>query len=145
MTYWRRCSTLWKPPSHGRRLRVRPVRSPGTADIWCCDAASSGGRMSLSSWLFGGKKKSFHRAISRLSGEVLVGGWTDSTESLAARSQLMRLGNPPHTLPLAAFIPQQKPHTVSFIRPPQGCRTSLVPSGLRVPAVVTSAAAHRIS
>lgn len=57
MTYWRRCSTLWKPPSHGRRLRVRPVRSPGTADIWCCDAASSGGRMSLSSWLFGGKKR----------------------------------------------------------------------------------------
>lgn len=63
LTYWCRCSTLWKRPSHGRRLRVRPVRSPGT-DIWCCAAVSSRGRMSLSSWLLG---ESFYRDISRIS------------------------------------------------------------------------------
>lgn len=68
MTYWCRCSRLWKPPSHGRRLRVRPVRSPGTADIWCCAAVSSGGRMPRSSWLL---EESFHRHISRISSVVL--------------------------------------------------------------------------
>lgn len=51
LTYWCNCSTLWKRPSHGRRLPVRPVRSPGTEDIWCSAAVSSRGRMSLSSWL----------------------------------------------------------------------------------------------
>lgn len=67
MTYWRRCSTLWKPPSHGRRLRVRPVRSPGTEDIWCCDAASSRGRMSLSSWLLEEKLSQSHQPALRRS------------------------------------------------------------------------------
>lgn len=132
LTYWCHCSTLWRRPSHGRRLPVRPARSPGTEDIWCCAAVSSRGRMSRSSWILG---ESFYRDISWISSVVLRRG-TDPTESLPARSQLMRLGYPPHTLPLVAFIPQ-KPRRDPVYQALNGAGPRSSGLCLWVPAVLT--------
>lgn len=131
LTYWCHCSTLWKRPSHGRRLRVRPVRSPGTEDIWCCAAVSSRGRMSLSSWLLG---ESLYNDISRISSVVLGG---DRLHREPARSFPIDAPwiSTTHAAP-GGFHPTEAPPWPG-LSGPQCCRTSLIRTCLWVPAVLT--------